>query len=461
MTDWKIQADAMQSRMVGSYRRNRVEFLGYSSLLLFALSAWLNPILNHLAFALLVISSLMSGHAKAIVTSRQGQYVLLCMLYVIALSVRSVIEFPDTALKQTLECAKWLLLGGFFVVAYWVKADTQRINQVLLLMLAGLLLGMLLYVDGSSLVRFDTGTQAHFQFTRGGIPGLASCSGIFGLILFAERLLARDYGFWRARLLAWLVAMYLLAYMLIASQSRISWLGLVAVALPILLFRSFRSRRRGQGGQGKLTLTLALLAMLMLGAGLYLNADYFVQRTAPDLQVLSQIADGSSHNLTPSSFGYRYHMLRFGLEKWLERPWFGWGNIGSAYLARLENDPRLLIPDLDGVTLVWFSNLHNTYIEILLRYGLVGLILAAFGWGYLTRELLRAGRSGGLPRIYVDFFLGCTGILLLYCVAEHRATREEWRVYWFVLAGCCYTVRLWRQQKGPGVTQVSGIVRTG
>ena len=129
---------------------------------------------------------------------------------------------------------------------------------------------------------------------------------------------------------------------------------------------------------------LLVVAVLVLGL-LALNAKPVVDRMGEEWDLVAAMLSGEIAYSQASSFSQRWHVLRFGIDAWLLRPWFGWGPGSSKSLIELSGEPALRMPD--GAPLV---HVHNTYVEILVQLGWVGLLL----WLAILFALLASLRRG-------------------------------------------------------------------
>ncbi len=415
--------------------------LGTFSLYLFALSAWLNPILNHLAFGIMTLLIISDSQSRLwIINHPLSRFIALFCLYVSLISIKGMLEFIDTWPYQLLQTAKWLLLSGIIVIAYWMQANPRIIDRCLLLGLAGFLLGLLTHSSLNSVLHFQIGWQPHFQFSRAGMAGLAGAVSLIGLINFAASFVDLKKPSW-GRICFWLVAVYLTSFVLVASQSRISWLALIAGLFGGQLLRvPNRDNKSHSTGIGT-KWALGILIALALGSGIFMNAGVMRARMANDVTTLEALWQGHTSESANSSFAIRYRIARFGWEQWLQRPLLGWGNVGSATLAQRTNDPRNRSPEPGDGHMTWFPHLHSTYLEILVRYGAAGLLIFSAGATYWLVTARRVCRQGWLPGPNCRFMLASFVLMMIWCLAGYRATMEEWRALFLIISGMAFTFR--------------------
>jgi O-antigen ligase len=410
---------------------------GYLGLVAFALTAWISPSGNWVALGLCLFALALSPSARsALRRDPLGRCGLVFGLYLLAQTVWGVVLFPETLERQLLDCGKWLLmLFGFLATAWWLKGDLRRISLVLMAAALGLWLGLLRHAQWPDLAAFRTERQTGFQMSAG-CSGLISATAMLGLLLFAGRLFRAPGRSWQVglRILVWLAGMYLSAYMLVASQSRTAWGASLIVFPAIIGYRYYRTVRR-QGLSLRGLPYLPILAFALLAGGIVLNGDSILRRISPDKETVAMIWQGKGDRLPFSSIKYRYHVQKFGVEKWLERPLMGWGTGSTRYLIRSSGRSELW--NLD--TGAWMAHLHSAYLEILVRFGLVGAALFAAGAWIWGKAMVGAGLPGRLPEDYLLFFLGSLGLTAIWALNVFQLMTDEWRAYWLLSMGLGYT----------------------
>jgi len=434
---------ALLQRLMGPFK---APGFSVSALLgLYALSGWSSPPLNHIAILGLWTILLIQPTGRSWLRQHPlSRYMALFVVLIGALSIRGMILHATHLPAQALETAKWLLIPGFMAVAYGMDGQPQRIVKLWIGLLLGLMVGLLAHAPLDALLHFDVTfeRQPKFQFSRAGMVGLASSVALLGLIILAPRLgtLERRYQFtvW----LLWGLASYLSVFMLLASQSRISWLALLLVAPCVLLILGRNADKERSAPKNRWPWLILLLLGLMIAAGTLRNLEGFKERMGKDWTFIAHQIQGHSQEADQSaSFTLRSRIFKLGVIAIEQHPWLGWGNVGTSYIASLTGDEIFKIPDVPegGERLIWITHLHSTYLEILARFGVAGFVL--FGWGFVLwiRALRDRSHEGHYPRELL-VFLGGTGIILaIWDMTEYRATMEEWRVLFSMLAASAFT----------------------
>jgi O-antigen ligase len=339
---------------------------------------------------------------------------------------------PVNGLAERTEATlDWLQLCVFVPFAYALRADQSKLLHLFLLILAGLLAGMCWRLDWALLLSDPSG----FVRSRPGFGFPTIVFGLFsGTVLLG--LLALRCRWWRCvegrpgiwRFLLWLLSIALVAQGFILTLARGA-----SIALLVTLAIGSRFRDRCVHPAGLVVERsrpmLLVVAVLVLGL-LALNAKPVVDRMGEEWDLVAAMLSGEIAYSQASSFSQRWHVLRFGIDAWLLRPWFGWGPGSSKSLIELSGEPALRMPD--GAPLV---HVHNTYVEILVQLGWVGLLLWLAILFALLASLRRGLQMGRLSPDVAGFLMLAILYLGLWSLFDFHAVHQDWRGFWAVLAG--------------------------
>lgn len=110
-------------------------------------------------------------------------------------------------------------------------------------------------------------------------------------------------------------------------------------------------------------------------------------------------------------FALRMQLYRHGLERWSERPFFGWGP-GARLAPGAESMPYQI------------GHFHNTYLELLVRLGLVGVSLVAIALLLIGRVVWIAYQEGRFAPDHFAFVIGGFLVLAIWSAANFRLGSE-------------------------------------
>jgi len=137
--------------------------------------------------------------------------------------------------------------------------------------------------------------------------------------------------------------------------------------------------------------------------------------------------------------GIRMLLYRLGVDRFLERPWFGWG---------LDTIPALIERAHLPTGGEGFVHLHNAYLDALVGLGVIGAALLFGVFALLMRELWLAWRTGIVSTASFWGLAGCVGIVLIANNFDSLLWRFEYaRAPLGLLFGCCMAYGLIRERR--------------
>ena len=295
------------------------------------------------------------------------------MLGMVILAVASALSEPYDPETWSGLASKWIVPFSLFWIAGYVFRDARalkRFEGFSLLTLAYLVFISVAFLLGAKQLVFpryilDESFGIHADRARG--PFLQAVAN--GVTLNLLGLIALDS--FRRKRLRGLPAIYLLVFLpiaIVATKTRAVWLSFGA-SIVVLLFLSANRRLRR-------TCTALLLAGIA-GLALVLSACDRQHSLSDRMEETSQVK-------------FRMAVYQAGWNMFLEKPWLGWNR--KAMQAELANQ----VSDFHQEEFYF----HNTYLEILVQYGVVGLALYA----WIVGKLFRIGRRSA-SGIYEGEFL--------------------------------------------------------
>ncbi len=409
-------------------------------LLIFAFCAWSFTAPANLALTLLLLLFLADIPRHWAQLRREPAFLLLvgALLCTSLLALRGAWLFPATAFDQLDAVGAWSAPLLFIVIAWWLRRDPQQVWAMLGCAMLGLAIGVLRRTDWSLTAEVLNGLRYDFGQSALGLAFIASVM-LTGLFLFRARIVQIHPGGRARPLLGWTLwglGLLLLLVILVVTQSRGAALGL-AVAGMLYAFIQGRSRQ-GERSPRQKRLSIALAALLVALAVLLLW-------TAKSRQVYDwqELTTGSRHSELSyaGSISTRLNLLQVGVQVIAERPLLGFGPGTSATEFLV---PQRIVPvsDYQLAHAPEWSHLHSVPLELLVRFGLAGLLIA----GALLAVLGRAYRSlwsdpGTAPDLRLFLTLGGV-MLLLYCLYDFRLLNLDLRFFCILFLGLLYGLHL-------------------
>lgn len=291
--------------------------------------------------------------------------------------------------------AENLCLALIPAIAWATAGRVPRIVVALLLMLAGLLVRLALDIRSIGWPWFDYSNTPYMFGVNRNISSLMLDTAIVGVLVWllsSLRAARHESGHWwgvagRAALLVALLGPW------IAAPSRTLWLSLVVVVALMLARLSAHSRK---------WIVLIVAGTVVAVVVLMLNTGHFGTILLKDVDTWRVLLAGDWSSVPDSSSGYRFRMLQMGFEALAANPWTGVANAGAQILREHPDFP-----------LSYVVQLHNGYLEILVRTGLVGFGFFAVALTLAFRAMRNAAGDGRIPWELRELLLAGLQLFLL------------------------------------------------
>jgi len=419
-----------------------VEVLGLLGLLLLALGVPLGKS-TQLAGIFIMFIAFCANWPKTRYFVRSDpvvRLVILFLLYVWGRTFWEVLFGHDTADTAILiDYARKHTYILFFPAAVWWMGASQR---TIFAFYAVISAGLVLHIVFFSNLSLDTMLQG-----RRAIGGSESLSGllrnyaflcsliVIWLVLFGNRIAGLTHGKITVsvvvRLFLWLMAVMLVLVMILTLEARsalVLSVFLVVFAGVVAALRHLLLSRREKIHAASLVLFILFVGSTM--ALIYGNRDYVHNRFAREATVIKDFLAGEEIDELPvSSFSLRLWLSLEGWTLFLDSPVFGQasGNI----LALLEESEREQIRQS--------SHLHNTYIEMLASWGIIGFSIMALIVMYSVYYLFYC-RWKGLMDFQTWLFLLFAIILLLMGGSDQSFTvRQHGWIFFTIIFAPAYS----------------------
>ncbi|WP_419308093.1 O-antigen ligase family protein [Chromohalobacter israelensis] len=335
---------------------------------------------------------------------RHRVFLLLLSFIVLQVGVYffAIERFPDFADEQVKAARHFSKLFLCIAVAWWLRGSMRATRYLLGVLLIGFLVSLALHSTTAEWLRALSGRRVDFGYTN------AQHTAFFmGLVLIAG-------GAWLARCLQrpvrgleWGLALGLTILGLVGiavTQTRAVLLAMAIVSAGLLvvgLFYLCKQRHYkvlSAKGVGAGIVVAGILAMVG-----YALAPAFEKRLQASQATVQALEAGDVEDIQYNSVGIRLHTWLYAVDKIAERPLTGWG--AESRKPLIDEGP---FPESVKHR---FGHFHNSYLEILLAYGVLGMLaLAALTWMILkgTARLLRSDHrywGVGLLSAWAFFFI--------------------------------------------------------
>lgn len=419
--------------------------MGLAALYVFMLFFQLNTTIAYIGLILMMLAFIfqMSRWLPVLKKDPVVYWFVLISVYMLLHAVWAAHVFPETRLSQKDALKNWMNCLMFIPVGWQLWRHMKHINRLLLVLAAGLMIRIVKQFDvgqfAERLLELNLGLN---PITFGLFMGIA----VLGLLLLAPRLndrLPADKK--RLRFFVWslwLIGLLVFLEYLILSQTRAAWLAAVLVFPLALVFRYWAWMQT----QFSFSRVLIVMAPLIL-AGLFiqLNSSFISSRIHEESEVRQTLTDHDFKAIPSTSIGHRLILWKIGLQKWSERPLLGWGTGTTEYLLNQVQDSRLQAPDGGNR----YSHLHNYYLEVMLRLGLLGVLMFGGLTVVLVAGVWRAYSKGAIPFDYACFLLAGSAFTAIWSFFDFELFKYAWRNFSVIWLGLLYSVWLINRVNDP------------
>jgi O-antigen ligase len=386
---------------------NRGQSIGMGLMIIASLLAW---------------RTLWAGLRKDWVT----RLVLIWFCFVLLRMIWAIWEMPELMtmhLDGTRVVARILL---FPLACWWLGGELRSVQSVCILVLAGAAISTLYYCDWTNLDLLTLSQRHRF----GGDPrmeGLLYVSILCGMIAFAR-------SWWGSytnklvffvRVMLWLMLYLLILWALIAVRARAAWIAGIVTGLIFFAWTVQRTLRSRVAGSRKRELATALL--FLVGTSLILAefADRITNGMLEEHGNYELLIGGDVEVIEDRSVATRLYMIGVGWSAWLDRPLFGWGPGSSKYFISHANIPN----EFQGT-----SELHNNYLDVLMRFGIIGALLFFGFWFWLIMRFVLCLRAGEIPLNLGGFVIS---VSLSFFIVNFTDTYIDFQFGWFYMMFLC------------------------
>ncbi|GKW49737.1 O-antigen ligase family protein [Halomonas sp. NCCP-2165] len=344
-------------------------------------------------------------------------------------------------------------LFTFVAVAWWLAGNTRYTLRIWGLALLGVLLATLVSPESrQDWLHGLSGNRVDFAIYNAQHAAMYFGAGLLGLLAFAGRLM--EPGAWRwLRGVLWVAGTLACVLGLIITQTRAAWLGatfgLIGMVIVWLACR-YRAGERWHSPWRMVSVLVAGLGVItVIGIGF---EETVANRIASERQTVSALMEGELEDVPYSSVGIRIHTWVAATEWIAERPLVGWG----------ENARSLVIQQTDWLPdtiRARFGHLHNSILEILVSYGLLGgmVFLGLSVW--LLWGSYRAWQAGVMPGDMMLFFIGFS--VFWFIINLFESFMGFWTgVFLFNIILGGIVTHIWRWQAGESATFFGRQVRS-
>lgn len=380
----------------GSLLRQPVEFRIAKLALLFYAGCWLAWYdLSQIAESVLILCFFFAlGRPKAQLF-RDPLFIVIVVwiFYQLVVVPKAIEEFPDLAEAQIDYAGHYSKVALILVVAWALNGSIVNATGVLMFLAVGFVLGSVFQNGGliDSIDAVTKGVRSNFGYKNEAHTAVYATLSFFILLFLGPRIteIFFESRKWLGYSLLTIGVSYSLMVIVLA-KTRASWIALgVAVFVMLFTFAITRLKTKRVIAPSK-AITGGSLILALTVASAFLAKDQVVERIRLEQPAFEALANGNFDRVPiTTSLGERIAIWRLGLHSLDERIWTGWGPKTRAHLFH-EKAPEWMKE-------YGYGHFHNSYIELLYGYGILGLVIFGTIAVLLFNVVLTAWRSGLMP----------------------------------------------------------------
>ncbi len=222
---------------------------------------------------------------------------------------------------------------------------------------------------------------------------------------------------------------------IIASHARTAWMSFIITTVLALIITIIYINKTHVIDRRVIKLMIGVSAVI-LSILIAAHYDTIKNRFNADKENILKIISGNDE-LSYTSATYRFLLYRYAYEQWKCSPFFGHGPEESEIIIAKHKNPEMR-------TLTHF---HSFYFEILIQFGILGIILFLLAIFFLLREFLRSYFAGYIPGDYALIILCSFFMIFLWAFFNFRMLRPNWRFFWMILIGITQSMAMRRGVK--------------
>jgi len=258
----------------------------------------------------------------------------------------------------------------FIPIAWWLGGNNRTIALFLGTALVGFFFACLQDPNfNQTVAKIFQGGRVDFGILNAQHVALFFCLGLIGCLGYFPDAIKNKTMMHRICFTAFLsISGALCAIGIIGTQTRAAFLGLLA-ALIVYLMISMYQFVKIKTANRNIKAVMSILAAIIVTAGMsYSFKDNLTKRVFSEKNTISAITAGDWENIPYTSIGIRVNTWLQALEWIAEKPLIGYGGkIRTDIIQQSTKHPDWVKSQ--------FGHFHNSFIEIMLAGGLLGLFL--------------------------------------------------------------------------------------
>jgi O-antigen ligase len=396
--------------------------IGWFGLILCLLGLLGGKALQNVGMVLLLVATIWERRTLAPIIKKDPLFkaIMAWILYLTIRTLFALFEFPETGPMQIKVALGMYQIILIFIFAFWIRGTVKTVMNLYIIAIIGLFLTLLLRIDWLHLRTFFDGEPGALGIHHSNV-GLIFSTAFIGWIIFSKTIWERGTARYdRVRIALWVLVLAIFFQWILLTQLRIIWAGLILWMLCALVFLSIKIK--SPVGTDLTRQAVVFVSVVLIGMGLvFTQWNTISARLLGEETVVQKVLARDFEDMPATSFGARTYLLEIGLEAAKKRILFGWGPATTPILIQQGNIPE---------SIKEHSHLHNSYLEIFVRVGLIGLILIGMILFLLIRAAIKIQKESPL---HLQISIFSLSAFLLFGIANMTDIYLR-QVGWFFLA---------------------------
>ena len=294
--------------------------------------------------------------------------------------INSMIYLPDIA-NSTPKIDRLGKLFGFIFIAYWLKGSLCKVYLLWGAFVFGFVIGCFLYPDFFNQVnRAIAGARVDFGVKNAQFTAMFSAVSILIVVFIGSEVLSNRSPMItmskKNKIFFSIIAFSLLiflSFIVIITQARQVWLAIFIIVMLFPLFYAWVYKR---STKKLMFISYVLIGVFFIGLS---QTNIIQKRVLSETSVLQKIFSGDLKHIPMTSIGIRFNSWMVAVDWIGERPLLG---SGPAAIPEVIKQSNLFTGGLKR-----FGHLHNYHLEVLVAYGIFGLVFIYVLYYWLVRSL--------------------------------------------------------------------------
>jgi O-antigen ligase len=387
---------------------NIVAFIGIGALLGYAFFWLLYLPWAKVAETLLVLVSVYvlfrrPANLTRVVRQPVGLLLLVWLLLAVVNAFVNMEYFKGYMVIQLHEVRHYTKIFLFIILAWWMSGFPRIVFLTLFLASVGFLLGPLVagYDYAHEIQIFKAGRRITLGYWNWEHVSVYAGFTLLFFSVFYRRI--RDVLPNHKWLGTALVVVGILYSMVVVygANTRATYLGL---GIAVLAWGGYQIYRLYIGKplinrKQIVTIGAIFVGIVVVFASLGFNPfSKVVQRIDAEQDVIDQLASGELDNIRMSSLGKRIYTWRYAFHKLKKHPWIG---LGPRTREQILAEPQVN----KAIRRQGTGHFHNSYIELLLAYGILGALIFVALVSHIVYGVVQARKQGLIPDDIFNFLL--------------------------------------------------------